>query len=197
MAVIPEQEEENGQARAVILAPRRFNMTRLDNLCNKDCAVAQLSTQQGTMIVASIYLDINLTPSPDWLDTLVWYADNKGCRLVIGVDSNAHSQLYGPDTNRRSEVFEEVILAHGLYVENIGIAPTFEVCRNDRHIQTHIDVTLTKGDVTVHDWQVHRGYNGSDHNTITWAVDDRVPEAEPTRNWKKAKWDLFTQSLTN
>ena len=62
MSVVPEIEEGSGQARAVILAPRSFNMTRLDNLCNKDCAVAQLSTQHGTLIVASVYLDINLTP---------------------------------------------------------------------------------------------------------------------------------------
>lgn len=47
--------------------------------------------------------------------------------LILGVDTNTHSSLYGPDTNKCGEEFEDCILSCGLYVENQGLSPTYEV----------------------------------------------------------------------
>ena len=104
----------------------------------------------------------------------------------MGVDSNAHSQLYGPDTNKRGEAFEEFILMQGLLVENRGTMPTFETIRGDTHLKSHIDVTLSKGNVRIVDWAVCREYNGSDHNTISWSTLDKQLPVELIRPWKKA-----------
>ena len=90
----------------------------------------------------------------------------------MGADTNAHSQMYGPTTNKRGEGIEELILHHGLYVANKGQVPTFEVRRNDQHIRTCINVTLTRGNVDLLDWRVDRTYNASDHNDITWKIED-------------------------
>ena len=127
---------------------------------------------------------------------MVRYADTQKCRLVIGADTNAHSQLFGPETNTRGEALEDLIFAEGLFVENQGEIPTFEAWRNDQHIATCIDATMTKGEVEILDWEVDTGYNGSDHNDITWTLrEDRLP-LPLIRPWHKAKWDVFTKKLT-
>ena len=91
--------------------------------------------------------------------------------VVIGVDSNAHSTLYGPDNNTRGEAFEDFVLQYGLDVANVGTVPTFEIQRGNKLIQTHIDVTLTRNLATpIEDWRVDQGYNASDHNTILFTM---------------------------
>ena len=70
---------------------------------------------------------------------------NKNFPLIMGVDSNAHSLLYGPDTNARGTALEDFILQYGLKVENLGTAPTYEIQRGSKRVQTHIDVTLSRG----------------------------------------------------
>ena len=106
---------------------------------------------------------------------IVEYIGRKKASLLLGVDTNAQSQLYGTETNKRGEMVEEIILRIGLGVANVGLEPTSEIVRGGNHIQTHIDVTLFKGDIDVLDWKVDKRYNASDHNTITWVVEDEVP----------------------
>ena len=49
------------------------------------------------VVVASIYLDIHLQVDPPWLVELLQYSDEHSSGLILAVDSNAHSTLYGPD----------------------------------------------------------------------------------------------------
>ena len=58
------------------------------------------------------------------------YAVDKDLALVMGIDSNAHSTLYGTKTNKRGEDFEDFILKNGLMVENVGVVPTFSAYRS-------------------------------------------------------------------
>ena len=74
------------------------------------------------------------------------------------------------------------------------MAPTFEIKRGNRYIQTHIDVTLTRG-VRAMNWRVSRGYNGSDHNTILFETESHRPEPELARPWSRADWTTFGNIL--
>ena len=108
------------------------------------------------------------------------------------MDTNAHSELYGNETNRRGEIFEEFILAHNFKVENRGREPTFE----SHNGATIIDVTMTLAtSLSVSDWQVDRSYNGSDHNTITFSLGREKIQDSPHRPWNKADWFLFRDLL--
>lgn len=47
-----------------------------------------------TIVIASVYLDGNemVNVIPNWLSSVVIYAEEKGFDVVIGMDSNAHSE---------------------------------------------------------------------------------------------------------
>ena len=181
--------------RAAILLPHGVEAVQLDQFCTRDSLVLAIALTTGKLILCSAYLDILQDVVPAWLENMVVYAENEGTRILLGIDTNAHSQLYGPDTNRRGEKLEEFIFTHGLFVENIGMVPTYEVYRHNQDIQTHIDATLTRGEIKILDWNVDRSYNASDHNTIRWEIPDEIPPLPLVRPWHKAKWDVFTKEM--
>ena len=136
----------------------------LEALSTKDITAIQVCIQKQQVLVVSAYLDS--ADSAVWsreMDKVVEYADGKNLGLIICMDSNCHSTLFGPDNNTRGKKFEEAVAGHNLVVENIGHVPTFHGGR----ARTCIDVTLTKKlHSTVLGWSVNTDYNGSDHNTI-------------------------------
>ena len=188
----------SSRPRAAIFLPRLTPHVFLPQLSNKDCSAALVETTNGRILLASIYLDYNLAVVPDWLEALMEYADRKCYPTLLSFDSNAHSEFYGPETNERGKDFEEFILQNNLTVENKGLSPTFHAFRRRGNIDTHIDVTLSKGMVPLHDWRVHdMEYNGSDHHTITWSLPLSPTLTPNVRPWLKAKWDVFTDYIAN
>ena len=63
------------------------------------------------------------------------------------MDSNAHSVLFGKESNSRGEELEDFIIRNSLMVENVGTEPMFEVARANGPIMSTIDVTLSRGPV--------------------------------------------------
>ena len=184
--------------RAALFIPRNLPFIHLEQLSNGDCAAALLHTTNGKVLLASIYLDSNEEVVPNWLERLMAYIERRGLPAILAFDCNAHSQLYGPDTNDRGKIFEEFILHNGLSVENRGNSPTFHAFRRGQHIDTFIDVTLTKGAIPVQNWRVHDlSFNGSDHHTITWSVPIELNRRPMIRPWLKAKWKDFTEHIQN
>ena len=181
--------------RAGILIPSSLPAAEVGHLSNADCSVVVLNLDTNPILLASVYLDRNSVPTiPDWLDAIPAYAESKGYPMILTFDSNCHSVLYGSTTNRRGEDFEAFIVRNELFVENVGISPTFETFRGDSWRSSLVDVTLTKG-VRVVDWLVDRSYNGSDHNSINFKIDvDPIPLKE-VRPWSKAKWKAFHDIL--
>ena len=130
--------------RAALVFSRDLNIVALDQWCKRDCAAGLLTINSTRLVLISAYMDILKSAKPPWLDQILTAASNKGYGVILGADTNAHSHLYGPDTNKRGEDIEDLLIQQGLKVENIGSAPTFETRRGRQHIQTHIDVTLTR-----------------------------------------------------
>ena len=115
------------------------------------------------MLVASVYLDITLPVVSDWLEDLVRYVDQYPSGLLLAIDSNLHSTLYGPDQNPRGTDFEDFLFRHGLHVENGGTTPTFQTSLRS----SFIDVTLTRDlPTSISSWTVDTRFNGSDHKTV-------------------------------
>ena len=107
------------------------------------------------MILVSGYLDINKSVIPDWLSGIIQYSNKKKYPVLLGIDSNAHSTLYGTRSNARGEELEDFILSNGISTENVGELPTFETVRGGVRIESNIDVTLTYKLINaVTDWMV-------------------------------------------
>ena len=188
----------NERPRAAIFIPRNIPFVFLERLSNHDCATALIHTSRSKILLASIYLDSNGPVIPTWLTDLMTFIDDRRIPAILSFDCNAHSQLYGPDTNDRGKVFEEFILNNGLQVENRGNAPTFHAFRRGRSIDTYIDVTLSKDLPAIINWRVHdMSFNGSDHHTISWSLPVSLPPRPKIRPWKKAKWAVFTKHIAD
>ena len=142
--------------RAAILVPKLLQATFLPQISNPDVAVVYF--KQFNLLVASGYCDINLPMIQDWLLGIIEYASEKKCKLLIGIDSNAHSELYGQETNPRGELLEEFIFNHNLEIENRGNVPTFSTIRRGMEVTSFIDVTLSRGAEVV-DWCVDESFN--------------------------------------
>ena len=186
----------SSRPRAALLIPRDIPVVALEQLSNHDCSVALLSTARGKILIASVYLDSNGPVIPEWLSKVITYIDRNHVPAVIAFDSNAHSQLYGPDTNDRGKLFEEFILHNNLNVENKGDSPTFHAFRRGQSIDTYIDVTLSKNLIPLTNWRVHElSFNGSDHHTISWSIPLELDPKPLIRPWLKADWKLFRDEV--
>lgn len=189
------QTTQVDRPRAALLIPKDIPHVYIEHLSGQDISVALLNTEQGKLLIASVYLDSNdKSVVPPWLTQLAEYIDSKSIPAIVGFDSNAHSDLYGPDTNARGVKFEDFILQHNFNVENIGHHPTYHAFRYDAVIGTCIDVTLSKGLPPIRDWRVEEDFNGSDHYTITWEVPLQLGEPRMLRPWKSADWQLFKET---
>ena len=178
--------------RAAILAPKSLHATYLPHLSGPDVTVVFL--RRHNLIIVSGYCDKNLPMIQPWLTKIMEYADDKSCKIVLGLDSNAHSELYGNETDGRGEILEDFILNHALEVNNRGNIPTFSTLRGNTLATSFIDITLSR-DLTVMDWRVDESFNNSDHNTLSFEVLLSPEQPHLIRPWKKANWTRFTRIL--
>ena len=87
-------------------------------------------------------MDITKPVEQDFIKNILTFAENKNSELIIGVDTNCHSKLFGESTNKRGFDLEEPIIESGLDAESLGTKPTYETIRGNKLIQTCIDATL-------------------------------------------------------
>ena len=140
----------------------------------------------GTLtVIASIYLDINQHVIQESLKKIINFCSASKYPLILGGDLNAHSVLWGSESNKRGEELEDFILENGLEVRNMAKEPTFRCSRGNDFYETSIDVTLTRDlPFNLNDWRVDRNYNGSDHYTILFEVEAVVPITVQKRSYK-------------
>ena len=79
-----------------------------------DATVIVMRIHRRTTLIASCYLDYNNNNPviPTWLQDIVNYADTKGFGIILGIDTNCHSTLFGKETNKRGEALEAVSYTH-------------------------------------------------------------------------------------
>jgi ribonuclease HI len=185
----------NGRIRSCIVGGRR-KLKLLSHLSNEDVCVAALEGYKQ-MWIASVYCDIQDEPLPEMMLKALCEAKREGVKLMIQADTNSHSILWGStETNRRGEAWEELLMTENVQVENsCDSLPTFE---NERGHKSHIDVTLTYGDVEVRDWHVAEE-TISDHREIrheTLITDDEAMVAHERKyDYRKGNWEKYGQKV--
>ena len=191
--IFPETTQTD-PPRAALLIPKHFRPVFLPNLSNPDCTVGLI--KQNNILLLSAYFDKNNPVNQPWFFRAIKYAQDRNLKLLICIDSNAHSVLYGNETNARGEILEDIIFDYDLKVENIGAPATFAVERGQQWITSCIDVTLS-WNASVTEWSVETDHdNGSDHYTISFSIPDPPPQTDLIRPWQHCNWSLFTRILS-
>ena len=127
------------------------------------------------------YLDITLLHFiPPSLHKVLQYAEMKGFGIILGMDSNAHSTSFDPDTNKWGKDLDLFIAQYKLNIANCSHDPTSE----SRGAKTCIDITLSSHlVVSLYNWHFDRSYNGSDRNSICFTADSDVITTFPIRHF--------------
>ena len=90
----------------------------MEEFTEEDLCVCAIKVEGRTWFIASSYLDINYDiRNNDNLGRLIKHCERGSVPLVIGMDSNAHSSLWGSaDVNKRGEELEGLICMVTLYL---------------------------------------------------------------------------------
>ena len=188
--IIPTKR--TGQPRAAIFCSNNLLMTELSQLNHRDMAVGLIKLDGKEVMIISLYCDIKEDPTPDFLKTALDYGEKRGYSILIAADTNAHSKMWGHETNQRGSKFEEFIQDYDLQIHNTGRDFTFE-CKTGKSV---IDVTLSRNlKIKIDNWTVCKAYNHSDHNTIKYKITTAVIEIKPRRRYDSADWNLFKSGL--
>ena len=161
-----------------------------------DMCVGSIKIKNQVVYVCSLYLDIlKEVHHPEFLRLVEW-CNRERMPLVIGMDSNAHSPLWGSDErNARGEELEDIFLAKNLTVMNAGSQPTFQTTRAKSVIDITVVNNMALQKLNLANWEVSTEASFSDHKYITFSLGNYVPKEERYRNLRKANWSLFQEKL--
>ena len=166
-------------------------------------AAIELGGPLGSMVVLSAYIRHTSGEGLEDLRRAVSWAQGRSPRVVIGMDANGHSPLWGPEdtpTNAVGRALEELILDHNLDVANDPDAPPTFV--SDRRAVSWIDVTLSTRSATlsIADWQVDEDFfSGSDHRAIRFFLTHSPARNQTFRclDWDKVHWPHFSTMVAS
>ena len=188
------------KARAAVIAERDLHIWPVETFTTRDLAVVSLQLKDNNeyLFMASAYLDI-IQPAPSKeLKDLVSYCNLKQIPLLIGMDSNAHSTMWGEEnTNRRGTALEDWILGEDLFVHNRGRTPT--LIPDNGTTPSIIDITITNHLAAgmLQRWQVDVTTPSlSDHRFIRYSIAEAaISEPCYKRNLSKVDWCSFRNKL--
>ena len=169
--------------RALILVDKKVCHWPVDHLTDKDTATIAVNVNKRTMYFSSIYLDIQEDVCSPGLVKLCEEGNGRHIPIVAGMDTNAHSPLWGEsEYNSRGEELTDFLMTEGLHVLNRGFAKTFQSTR----ASSIIDITVANERALrslEDDWHVMETVPSlSDHNYIQFSVGGYAPHKEFFRN---------------
>ena len=159
----------------------------------RDMVTCQVTLRSRRVLyLVTVYADIKFSDLPKELDCLL--EERRGCDIVISMDANAHSPMWGSLTsNTRGDMIEEFIFQHSLVVCNSGLTPTFVA----RGCATIIDITLCSASMVddIEGWKVDTRDQMSDHRRITFGLNLEPPPLNLVWVTKKADWPRFSSLM--
>ena len=189
------------RVRAAIVTSKTLGAWTLHQFSDEDMVAVGLKiTNHGReelLIAASVYMPYESPDPPPTrkLQDLVDFCADRGLRLLLGCDTNAHHTQWGStNVNNRGEALLEYILGSDLMVCNQGNQPTF-VAQDRREV---IDVTLATIGMQgwIKDWTVDPRETFSDHRLIVFTLECSPCRAvSKYRNVRKTDWGKYLQLL--
>ena len=181
--------------RTLIAVPRCLRAWNISSLSDKDTTTILIEDDnKQRILVVSAYLDIKLDVVSKKLDEIVLYSNINKIPILVGMDSNCHSTVWGCDSNNaRGDALEEFIIQNNLCVLNKGHEKTFV-----SHVgESIIDVTLISNEILglVTSWAVDLNHQFSDHRKIIFEIDFSNTIEIAMRNYKIKGWQKKFCSL--
>jgi hypothetical protein len=184
--------------RACVLLPKHLKGFQRPDLSDPDITsvlIEDPSSSARTLLV-SCYLDITAHQNeviPNTLRKLHDLAVAEQWRLIIGMDCNSHSTLWGcPKNNTRGDIMEHWLFQTDLIIQNVGTTNTFDTENRGRSI---IDITLSTANVDIRNWTVQSNDTQSDHKKITYNSSLNYTTTKVMRNLKQADWPHFIKIM--
>ena len=153
--------------RAMIVASKDLKLSLIENLTSRDTTCINFHSPKEELVICSSYQDIDFPEVINNIDKCVEHAKSINKEIIIGADSNSHSQLWMSESaNSRGDVFEDFIALNNLFVCNIGNKYTYDCAIG----QSIIDVTLVSTTIVdrIENWRVHDEDQLSDHKLISY-----------------------------
>lgn len=186
---------------AVAVCNPKLDLLFVSQLSTTHCVCVEVQAPGFSFYVASCYFQYS-----DEIEKHLGHLEKvlhslRGKRLLVALDANARSSLWGPqETDERGARLEELIRSFGLEVVNrLGQPPTFWTARGS----SYIDVTLVSSTMNrfIGDWMVRTEWTTSDHRALDIRI--RVPRAgngdrraaNMRFNVRRADWERFAESL--
>ena len=185
--------------RACVRTAKDVPAWLVNEFTSRDICTIAIKINGRLTYVTSAYLDINLPVRQTQLVNLISHCELKRIALVVAMDSNSHSGLWGcPDTNARGEELENLISETNLTVMNVGTEPTFVTSRASSIIDVTVVNAKAFAELNLSEWEVDTSNPSfSDHRYITFVMGHYSPVVKQCRNMKKANWGLFRAILSN
>ena len=180
--------------RAMIVASKSLKISQIEALTSRDTTCVNLHNSKEELVVCSSYQDITFPEVTNNIDKCVEYSKTIDKSIIIGADSNAHSELWMSESaNQRGEIFEDFITLNNLFVCNIGNKYTYDCATG----QSIIDITLVSNYLVdrVNNWKVHDEHYFTDHKLISFNINFKKQPPGVFRNFKKANWSYFKNLL--
>ena len=189
-------QAQGSNPRACIRVDKRLRPWTVPRFTSRDMCTVAITLEDVLYYVCSLYLDIKTDPVSDDLTKLERFCHGNGVPLIVGMDSNAHSLLWGSkDTNQRGETLESFILEKGFIVLNEGNTPTFSGGVGNSVIDITLMNTKAYQLLPVVSWKVSSKRSFSDHRYIEIGVEGNSQEEPEFRNVRKTDWHLFREKL--
>ena len=181
--------------RSCVVVARKLDFSIVNSLSGPDVVVGRLKrVGKKDLLIGSIYCDGNEPMISDSLERIMDHSVNKDLPVILAMDANAKSTLWGSDrSNARGLALENWMLQRNLCTRNSGSAFTYF----RRNVESVIDVTVVSEELSdqVTDWKVSEAYMASDHRRIEFNLENVFIEEFWARNLAKADWDQFKRLL--
>ena len=192
-----------GNARTAILCKKEVNFSFSAEFSDKDITTGLIQFGSKKAYISSIYLE-QLPGSRPWSEVTKaiyypkWMELIEHCRRVkvpyiAGLDCNAHSVQWGcAEENLRGKALEELLTNHGMIIHNSGSTPTYERI----NANSIIDITVSKGDLEIVNWEVSKAATFSDHKALTYCLQGQFKRSlQAGINYMHMDWAAFRSQM--
>lgn len=188
---------------AVALCNDLLELTFVSQLSTTHCVCAEVLAPGFSFYVASLYFQFSDEIEEHLRHLEVVFRSLRGKRLLVSVDANARSSLWGPQsTDDRGAQLEDLIRSYGIEVaNNVAQPPTYWTPEG----ASYIDVTLASASMLgfVKGWKVRCDWVTSDHRAVDISLGvQRAKAVEQgsagTRfDIRRADWERYAESLAD
>ena len=160
-----------GRKRAAIaIKNKRLDTVLLTQLSNEDMVVVETRGDKASLILVSMYFDINRAIEIDLHKMQEILTHAKGTGTIFAIDSNARSTTWHYVlTNKHGKALEEFLISRQLYTANEESC--YKNCQSGRGA-SNIDLTILNNQAIeiINDWTIHDHESCSDHNILKYEL---------------------------